>query len=49
VFVVLRLVHAYIHVTSNQLRPRFTAYAAAMMVLLAMWAIFAVRILLGLP
>jgi hypothetical protein len=49
VFVVLRVVHATVHVTSNRLGQRFAVFAAAAAVLLAMWIIFAVRILLGLP
>ena len=48
-FVLLRLVHAYIHTGTNYVRHRFNAFAAGMFVLLAMWIIFAVRILLGLP
>ncbi len=46
-FVVLRLVHAYIHLTSNQVGQRFAAFAASALVLLVMWVIFAVRLLLG--
>jgi len=48
-FVVLRIVHAYVHCTSNNVRHRFNAFAAGFFVLLAMWVIFAVEILLGLP
>ena len=47
-FVLTRLLHAYIHTGSNLVRHRFNAFAAGVMVLLAMWLIFAVRILLGL-
>ena len=47
IFVVLRLVHAGIHVTTNRVGNRFMAYTACMVVLLAMWIIFAVRILLA--
>ena len=46
-FVVLRLVHAYIHLNSNHLGRRFAAFAAAALVLLAMWVIFTVRLLFG--
>ena len=46
-FVLLRLVHAYIHVTSNHVGHRFYAFLAANIVLLLMWIIFAVRILAG--
>ncbi len=47
IFVVTRLVHAGIHVTSNNVNQRFAAYTAGMGVLMLMWAIFAVRILFG--
>ncbi|HML14319.1 MAG TPA: MAPEG family protein [Xanthobacteraceae bacterium] len=46
VFVVLRIVHAAIHVTSNRVSRRFQAFAAGAVVLLLMWVVFAVRILL---
>ena len=49
VFVALRLVHVYIHITSNHLSRRFAAFAASVIVLAIMWAIFIVRIMLGLP
>jgi hypothetical protein len=45
VFVVLRIVHAAIHVTSNHVGRRFQAFAAGAVVLLLMWVVFAVRIL----
>jgi hypothetical protein len=48
IFVLLRIVHAGIHTTSNDVRQRFYAYAAAAIVLLLMWIIFAVRVLAGL-
>src|SRR5580704_1967052 len=46
VFVVLRILHAAIHVTSNHVGHRFQAFSAAAIVLLLMWIVFAVRILL---
>jgi hypothetical protein len=46
IFVVLRIVHAAIHVTSNHVGRRFQAFAAGAVVLLLMWVIFAVRIML---
>ena len=46
-FVLARLAHAYVHVTSNEVYLRFKAYGAGLFVLIAMWAIFAVRILGG--
>lgn len=48
-FVLSRIVHAYIHCTTNYMRHRFNAFAAGFFILLAMWIIFAVEILLGLP
>ncbi len=44
-FVLARLAHAYIHVTSNHVILRFKAYGAGLFVLMGMWAIFAVRII----
>jgi hypothetical protein len=48
-FVLSRLVHSYIHTTSNYVRYRFNAFLAGSMILLVMWIIFAVEILLSLP
>lgn len=45
VFVLSRLMHAYIHVTSNRVSRRFFAYSVGTVTLLVMWAIFAFRIL----
>ena len=47
VFMLLRLVHVAIHLTSNNLGRRFAAFAAGAVVLAVMWIIFIVRILLG--
>lgn len=47
-FVALRLGHAFIHVTSNNVRQRALVYGGAALVLIAMWIIFAVRVLLAL-
>jgi hypothetical protein len=47
VFVLLRLLQAYIHVTSNHLRQRFMAFGAGALVLAIMWVIFIIRILLS--
>lgn len=46
-FVISRVAHVGIHVTSNDVRLRFFAFAAGAGVLLLMWLIFAIRILLG--
>lgn len=48
-FVLSRLVHAYIHTGTNYVPHRFKAFAAGVFILLAMWAILAVRVLVGLP
>ncbi len=44
-FVALRLVHAWIHVTHNNVIRRFYVYIAGAVVLMVMWAVFAVRII----
>ena len=43
-FVVSRLVHAAIHVTSNKVSLRFMAFLVGVLILAAMWIIFAIRI-----
>ena len=48
IFVISRVVHAGVHITSNNVNQRFAAYTVGMVVLLLMLAIFAVRILFGL-
>jgi hypothetical protein len=45
IFVVLRLVHAYVHTTNNNVLLRGRVYGGGLVVLLAMWVIFAVKIL----
>jgi hypothetical protein len=47
IFVASRLVHAYIHVTSNDVRRRGPVFGVGALVLTIMWAIFMIRILLG--
>jgi hypothetical protein len=47
VFVVLRILQAWVHVTSNNVRYRGLYYIAGAIVLTAMWVIFMLRILLG--
>ena len=47
VFVLARIVHAYIHTTSNDLNKRFPAYVFGGAVLLVMWIVFAAGIVLG--
>lgn len=47
VFVLARLAHAYVHVTSNYVPYRFRLYAVGMVTLLVMWIYFAVKVLTG--
>jgi hypothetical protein len=47
VFVVLRVVHAYVHVTDNHVPRRGLVFISGAIVLMVMWAIFMIRILLG--
>lgn len=48
VFVVTRYVHAGIYATSNNLNQRFSAFFAGVLVLLAMWIYFAMKMFLAL-
>jgi hypothetical protein len=43
-FVVSRLVHAAIHVTTNKLSHRFMAFVVGVLIMAAMWVIFGIRI-----
>jgi hypothetical protein len=47
VFVVLRILHAAIHTTSNNMLHRSQIFAAGALVLLALWIIVAFRVLIG--
>ena len=47
VFVLLRVGHAIVHVTSNNMTQRASMFIAGAMVLAVMWAIFMLRILLA--
>lgn len=49
IFVLSRLGHAYIHTTSNHVMTRGRVYGIGGLALMIAWAIFMVRILLGLP
>lgn len=49
IFVVFRILQAFVHVTGNDVRFRGGFYGVSAIVLLAMWIIFIVRIMLGLP
>jgi hypothetical protein len=44
-FVLSRLLHAYIHTTTNDVGSRFKAYAVGVFVLMAMWIHFAVSVI----
>lgn len=46
VFVALRIAHAGVHVTDNNVRRRGLIFIAGAVVLIVMWVIFAVRFLL---
>ena len=46
-FVVCRLAHVTVHVTSNNVTQRFQTFTAGLLVLAAMWLVFAARILFG--
>jgi hypothetical protein len=45
VFVLLRLAHSYLHVTSNYVPRRFQVFAAGLLVLVIMWIYFGAKIL----
>ena len=45
VFVIFRLLHAYIHVTSNNVRLRGPLFGASAIVLAVMWAIYIAEML----
>ncbi|MDB5593174.1 MAG: hypothetical protein JWM36_135 [Hyphomicrobiales bacterium] len=43
-YVIARLAHAAIHTTNNRVTLRFPAFLAGVLILIAMWVVFAVRI-----
>jgi hypothetical protein len=47
VFVVLRVIHALIHVTDNNVPRRGMVFIAAVIVLAVMWGVYIVRVLLA--
>lgn len=47
IFVLSRIVHAFVHTTSNNLNHRFGAYTVGAVALFAMWLVFAIKILSG--
>jgi len=46
-FVLARLVHAMIHITSNNVVTRFYAYAIGLLLLAVLWLLFAAKIIIG--
>jgi hypothetical protein len=46
-FVATRLLHAFIHVTRNNVMQRFYAFLAGVLILLAMWILLATRVLMS--
>ena len=49
IFVVMRVLRAWVHVTNNNVRVRGAFYGVGAIILVIMWAIYIVRILLALP
>jgi hypothetical protein len=47
IFVICRVLQAYVHVTSNNYRLRSTFYSVGALVLMIMWAIYIVEVLTG--
>ena len=45
IYVALRLVHAWIHVTQNNMRRRGMVFITGAVVLCVMWAVFTIRLL----
>ena len=48
-FVGARLLHALVHVTTNEMRRRFFLFLAGALILVAMWVVFLVEVLLASP
>ncbi len=46
-YVVLRVAHAYIHLTNNKVVRRFQTFVASTIVLYVMWGLFAVRLVMS--
>jgi hypothetical protein len=49
IFVLVRIAHAYVHVTSNRLSLRGGVFGMSLVVLMIMWIVLMARILAGLP
>ena len=46
-FVLSRLLHALIHVTTNEMRRRFFVFLAGVLILLLMWVLYLLDVLFG--
>ena len=46
-YVLIRIGHAFVHVTSNRLTVRGSVFGLSMLILMVMWLIFMVRILVS--
>jgi hypothetical protein len=44
IYVATRLIHAYIHTTTNRVSQRFMAFLVGAVILMLMWILFAVRV-----
>lgn len=49
IFVAMRVLQAWVHVTNNNVRVRGAFYGVGAIILVIMWVIYIVRILLALP
>jgi len=49
IFVISRLAHAYVHVTSNRISIRGPVFGIGLLVLIIMWIVFMIEILLATP
>lgn len=49
IFALVRIAHAYVHVTSNRVPVRGAVFGLGLMTLMVMWLIFIVCILFGAP
>jgi len=44
VYVLLRVVHSYIHLTSNTLKVRYYSFVISSLVMLSMWVVILTRV-----
>ena len=47
IFVICRVLQAYVHVTSNNMRYRSAFYSVGALVLMVMWALYIIEVLTG--